>query len=166
MTQPQMTQPEKDQQQANGLGAPQPRSAPVEESAALARGLVRALVVQGLREVIYCPGSRDAPFAYALDAAEQAGWISVQVCLDERDAAFRALGLAKAAAALDEPRPVAVITTSGTAVANLHPALLEADAAGIALLAITADRPHEMWRTGANQTTEQLGLLCSRWISH
>lgn len=161
MTQPQMTQPEKDQQQANGLGAPQPRSAPVEESAALARGLVRALVVQGLREVIYCPGSRDAPFAYALDAAEQAGWISVQVCLDERDAAFRALGLAKAAAALDEPRPVAVITTSGTAVANLHPALLEADAAGIALLAITADRPHEMWRTGANQTTEQLGLFGS-----
>lgn len=129
------------------------------ESAGLARALIAALVSHGVHEVIYCPGSRDAPFAYALDAAERAGWLHVSVRLDERDAAFMALGIAKATADSGTPSPVAVITTSGTAVANLHPAVLEADAAGIALVSISADRPHEMWHTGANQTTQQLGIF-------
>lgn len=140
------------------MGQAVPGGPPV-RSAALARALVTALVAHGLRDVVYCPGSRDAPFAYALDAAQHAGWLRVAVRLDERAAGFQALGLAKAAAAQGTARPVAVVTTSGTAVANLHPAVLEADAAGVALVVVSADRPHEMWRTGANQTTEQLGIF-------
>ncbi|MGO2660996.1 MAG: 2-succinyl-5-enolpyruvyl-6-hydroxy-3-cyclohexene-1-carboxylic-acid synthase [Propionibacterium freudenreichii] len=143
---------------AAAVGQAVPGGPPV-RTAALARALVTALVAHGLRDVVYCPGSRDAPFAYALDAAQHAGWLRVAVRLDERAAGFQALGLAKAAAAQGTARPVAVVTTSGTAVANLHPAVLEADAAGVALVVVSADRPHEMWRTGANQTTEQLGIL-------
>lgn len=129
------------------------------QSALLARRLIRALVAEGVGDVVYSPGSRDAPFGYALDAAERAGWLRVHVRLDERAAGFMALGIAKGAALVGRPRPVAVMTTSGTAVANLHPALCEADAAGVPLVACSADRPHEMWGTGANQTTRQLGLF-------
>ncbi|MFT8395522.1 2-succinyl-5-enolpyruvyl-6-hydroxy-3-cyclohexene-1-carboxylic-acid synthase [Propionibacterium sp.] len=128
-------------------------------SALVARRLVSSLVSAGVREFVYSPGSRDAPLGYALHAAEQAGWCTVHVRLDERDAGFLALGIAKGAAVAGEPRPVVMITTSGTAVANLHPAMCEADAAGVPLVACTADRPHELWGTGANQTTTQLGLF-------
>lgn len=128
-------------------------------SALLARGLIRAFVAGGVDDVVYCPGSRDAPFGYALDAAERVGSLRVHVRLDERAAGFMALGIAKASSLVGRPRPVVVITTSGTAVANLHPALCEADAAGVPVVACSADRPHEMWGTGANQTTHQLGLF-------
>nr|BFF19095.1 hypothetical protein GCM10025730_26160 [Promicromonospora thailandica] len=77
--------------------------------------------------------------------------------IDERDAAFLALGLAKAS----EGAPVAVVTTSGTAVANLHPAVLEASHTGLPLLLLTADRPHELRGTGASQTTDQVGIFGS-----
>jgi len=129
------------------------------ESTRLARRMVTALAAGGVRHVVYCPGSRDAPFAYALDAAERAGWLRVRVHLDERDAAFVALGIAKAARLAGRAEPVAVVTTSGTAATNLHPAVAEADASGTPLVAVTADRPHEMWGTGANQVTRQSGLF-------
>ncbi|WP_101394990.1 2-succinyl-5-enolpyruvyl-6-hydroxy-3-cyclohexene-1-carboxylic-acid synthase [Phycicoccus duodecadis] len=129
-------------------------------STALASVLVDELVRGGVREVVLAPGSRSAPFAYALLAAEAAGRVRLHVRVDERSAGFLALGLAKATGA-----PVAVVTTSGTAVANLHPAVLEAHHAGVPLVVLSADRPHELRGTGANQTTQQPGLFAGavRW---
>ncbi|WP_225752930.1 2-succinyl-5-enolpyruvyl-6-hydroxy-3-cyclohexene-1-carboxylic-acid synthase [Actinotalea sp. Marseille-Q4924] len=132
-----------------------------------ARVLLQALAALGLREVVLAPGSRSAPLAYAVAEAARrddrrdpgAPALDVHVRIDERDAGFLALGLARGAALTGRPRPVAVVTTSGTAVANLHPAVLEAHHAGLPLLLLTADRPHELRGTGANQTTEQVGLL-------
>ncbi|UNX54425.1 2-succinyl-5-enolpyruvyl-6-hydroxy-3-cyclohexene-1-carboxylic-acid synthase [Georgenia sp. TF02-10] len=142
---------------------------PPEPSTATARGLVTALVRRGVTDVVLAPGSRSAPLAYALHAAERAGWLRLHVRIDERVAGFVALGLARAGTvgpgpggqARDdaEPRPVVVVTTSGTAVANLHPAVLEAAHAHLPLVVISADRPHEMRGTGANQTTEQPGIF-------
>ncbi|MCB7138178.1 2-succinyl-5-enolpyruvyl-6-hydroxy-3-cyclohexene-1-carboxylic-acid synthase [Cellulosimicrobium marinum] len=130
-----------------------------------ARALVAALVAAGVRDVVLAPGSRSAPLAYAVAAAADAGLLALHVRVDERSAAFCALGLSRGAAPLDGPggtrlpRPVAVVTTSGTAVANLHPAVLEAHHAGVPLVLLTADRPHELRGTGANQTTDQVGLF-------
>lgn len=128
-----------------------------------ARVLLQSLAALGVREVVLAPGSRSAPLAYA--AAEAAAGvpgaprIDLHVRVDERSAGFLALGLARGARLSGDPRPVAVVTTSGTAVANLHPAVLEAHHSGVPLLLLTADRPHELRGTGANQTTEQVGLL-------
>nr|MCW2727274.1 2-succinyl-5-enolpyruvyl-6-hydroxy-3-cyclohexene-carboxylate synthase [Aeromicrobium sp.] len=116
--------------------------------------VVRELVAGGVREAVLAPGSRSGPLALALVAADEQGLIRLHVRVDEREAAFLALGLAKASRA-----PVPVVTTSGTAVANLHPAMLEALHAGIPLIAITADRPGRLRGTGANQTTEQRGVF-------
>nr|WP_273653849.1 2-succinyl-5-enolpyruvyl-6-hydroxy-3-cyclohexene-1-carboxylic-acid synthase [Cellulomonas fimi] len=134
-----------------------------------ARVLVQALATLGVRDVVLAPGSRSAPLAYALaDAARPDGErpagapaVRLHVRVDERSAGFLALGLARAAAHDEHggPRPVAVVTTSGTAVANLHPAVLEAHHAGVPLLLLTADRPHELRGTGANQTTVQPGIF-------
>jgi 2-succinyl-5-enolpyruvyl-6-hydroxy-3-cyclohexene-1-carboxylate synthase len=125
----------------------------VNPSTALGTVLVDELVRGGVRHVVLCPGSRSAPLAFALHAADQAGRLTLHVRVDERGAAFLALGLAKASG------PVAVVTTSGTAVANLHPALLEASHGGVPVLAVTADRPPELRGTGANQTTDQVGIF-------
>ncbi|GAA1632346.1 2-succinyl-5-enolpyruvyl-6-hydroxy-3-cyclohexene- 1-carboxylic-acid synthase [Georgenia ruanii] len=144
--------------------------ADVEPATATARQLVTALVAHGVRHVILAPGSRSAPLAYALLAAEEAGWLRLHVRVDERVAGFVALGLARAGAASPDaepseaptpPAPVAVVTTSGTAVANLHPAVLEAAHSGLPLVVVSADRPHEMRGTGANQTTDQVGIFGS-----
>ena len=124
-----------------------------------ARSLVAALLAEGVREVVLCPGSRSAPLADALADAADAGALTLRVVLDERSAGFIALGAARAHALTGHSRCAAVVTTSGTAVANLHPAVSEADAAGIPLLVISADRPHELVGTGASQTTEQIGLF-------
>lgn len=142
---------------------------PAQEAPAVhaARILLQALAAQGLREVVLAPGSRSAPLAYAVAETARrdtgrdpaAPRLAVHVRIDERDAGFLALGLARGAALAGQARPVAVVTTSGTAVANLHPAVLEAHHAGLPLLLLTADRPHELRGTGANQTTEQVGLL-------
>ena len=123
-------------------------------STALATVVVDELVRHGVREAVLCPGSRSAPFAYALQDADRAGRLRLHVRVDERSAAFLALGLAKLTR-----RPVAVFTTSGTAVANLHPAVLEASHAAVPLIIISADRPSELQRTGANQTTDQAHLF-------
>jgi len=141
---------------------------------AAARVVVQALAALGVRDVVLAPGSRSAPLAYAVaDAARPdderpagAPALRLHVRVDERDAAFLALGLAKASAHTGDrgpgpARPVAVVTTSGTAVANLHPAVLEAHHAGLPLVLLTADRPHELRGTGANQTTEQAQLFAS-----
>lgn len=134
-------------------------------SALTARALVRALAAQGVRDVVLCPGSRSAPLAYALLAADDAGLLRLHVRVDERAAGFLALGLARAGE--DADRPVAVVTTSGTAAANLHPAVLEAAHAGRPLVVVTADRPHEMRGVGANQTAHQVGLFggAVRWAA-
>src|SRR4051812_39656107 len=129
---------------------------------AFARVLVDELVRGGVTDAVMAPGSRSAPVALALAAAERAGRLRLHVRIDERTAAFLALGLAKAAG-----RPVPVLTTSGTAAAHLHAAVLEADASGVPLLALTADRPPELRATGANQTIEQAGLYggAVRWAA-
>jgi 2-succinyl-5-enolpyruvyl-6-hydroxy-3-cyclohexene-1-carboxylate synthase len=140
------------------------RGAPAPQAARL---LVQELAAHGVRDVVLAPGSRSAPLAYALaeaalpDADRPAGApaLRLHVRVDERSAGFLALGLARAATVDGEPRPVAVVTTSGTAVANLHPAVLEAHHAGVPLLLLTADRPHELRGTGANQTTVQPGIF-------
>lgn len=119
-------------------------------STALARVLVDELARCGLTEAVVAPGSRSTPLALALVAH---GGIRVHVRVDERSASFLALGLARASRA-----PVAVVCTSGTAAANFHPAVMEADESGVPLLVLTADRPPELRGTGANQTTDQIGL--------
>ncbi|SHI51524.1 2-succinyl-5-enolpyruvyl-6-hydroxy-3-cyclohexene-1-carboxylate synthase [Actinomyces denticolens] len=124
-----------------------------------AAAIVEALVAAGVRWAVLSPGSRSAPMAYALAEAETAGLLNLLVVLDERSAGFTALGMSRAALLEGRRVPAAVVTTSGTAVANLHPALAEADAAGIPLLVISTDRPHELVGTGANQTTEQSGVF-------
>jgi len=132
-------------------------------STALATVIVTALADLGVDQVVLCPGSRSAPLAYALVAAAGEHRIRLHVRIDERAAGFLALGLAKGAPGT----PAAVITTSGTAVANLHPAVLEAALAGVPLLVISADRPHELRGAGASQTTDQVRLFGSalRWFA-
>lgn len=126
-----------------------------------AAAIVEALVAAGVSWVVLSPGSRSAPMAYALAEAEDAGLLGLRVVLDERSAGFTALGMSRAALLGGQRAPAAVVTTSGTAVANLHPALAEADAAGIPLLVVSTDRPHELVGTGANQTTEQAGIFAT-----
>lgn len=136
-----------------------PSGDPQPAALAAARAVLDSLIGMGVRHVILAPGSRSAPFVPVLAAAEAEGLIRVRVVLDERSAGFIAVGLARAEMRRRGPRPAAVITTSGTAVANLHPAVVEADAAGVPLLLVTADRPHELVGTGASQTTEQTRLF-------
>ena len=136
-----------------------PDGEPAPAALLTAQTVLAALVDAGVRHVVLSLGSRSAPFVPVLADAEAAGLIDVRVVLDERSAGFVALGMARAGMRRRCAAPAAVITTSGTAVANLHPAVLEADAAGIPLLLITADRPHELVGTGANQTTEQTRMF-------
>lgn len=128
--------------------------ADVHPSTELARDIVDGLVVAGMRHVVLAPGSRSAPLAYELLAAERRGLLTLHVRVDERAAAFLALGLGKVSR-----RPAAVVTTSGTAVANLHPAVLEAHHGLVPLVVISADRPAELRGIGANQTTVQPGIF-------
>lgn len=125
-------------------------------STAQATVIVDELVRNGVRHVVVCPGSRNAALAMALHQAADAGRLTMHVRIDERSAGFLALGLAKAGG-----RPVAVACTSGTAAANLHPAVLEAYHSGVGILVLTADRPPELHGTGANQTIDQRGLFGS-----
>lgn len=122
-------------------------------STTLATVVVDELVRGGVREAVLSPGSRNAPLSLALHAADAASRLRLHVRIDERTAGFLALGLAKVSGV-----PVPVATTSGTAAANLHPAVLEAAHSGVPLLVLTADRPDELRGTGANQTIDQVGL--------
>lgn len=119
----------------------------------LARHLVRLLVGQGVTEVVLAPGSRNAPLAFAVHDAGERGELRLHTRVDERTAGFLAVGLTKVGAR------AAVMCTSGTAVANLHPAVLEAAHAGLPLVVVTADRPASLRGTGASQTTDQLRIF-------
>jgi 2-succinyl-5-enolpyruvyl-6-hydroxy-3-cyclohexene-1-carboxylate synthase len=121
-----------------------------------ARALIAELISWGVRDVVLAPGSRSAPLAYEVFEADRTGQLRLHVRIDERTGAFLALGLAKAS-----DRVVPVITTSGTAAANLHPAVMEAVHSHLPLMVITADRPRSMINTGANQTTQQDQLFGS-----
>jgi 2-succinyl-5-enolpyruvyl-6-hydroxy-3-cyclohexene-1-carboxylate synthase len=122
----------------------------VNPSTLLARLTVEALRVGGIRHVLLCPGSRSAPLAYALGASDA---VDLRVRHDERVAAFTAMGAAGA-----------VVTTSGTAAANLHPAVLEAHSGRRPLVVVTADRPKELRGTWVNQTTELQAELYGRAV--
>ncbi|WP_231708695.1 MULTISPECIES: 2-succinyl-5-enolpyruvyl-6-hydroxy-3-cyclohexene-1-carboxylic-acid synthase [unclassified Arthrobacter] len=119
-----------------------------------ARSAVAALAAAGVHDVVIAPGSRSAPLAYALAEAQLQGRMHVHVRIDERVAGFTALGLARGGR-----RPAAVVTTSGTAVGELVPAVMEAHHAGVPLVVLSADRPAELHGTGANQTTVQPGIF-------
>lgn len=123
------------------------------DSTRLARSVWASLIAAGVREVVVAPGSRNAPLSFAAHDAASAGLVRLHTRIDERSAGFLALGLTKVGSR------AAVLCTSGTAVANLHPAALEAAHAGVDVVFVTADRPARLRGTSANQTTDQVGIL-------
>lgn len=122
-------------------------------SAGLGLALAEGLASAGITQVVVCPGSRSTPVALALARLAGEGRVRLHTRTDERAGGFLALGLAKAGGA------AAVLVTSGTAVGNLMPAVMEARASGVMLVVITADRPATLVGTGANQTTHQVGIF-------
>ncbi len=128
-------------------------AAPATDAAA---ALLAGLVSRGVRHVVVSPGSRSQALALVAADLERAGLIELHVRIDERVAGFTALGIGR-----ETGIPAAVVCTSGTAVANLVPAVLEAHHAGVPLVLLTADRPPELRGVGANQTTRQPGLFRS-----
>ena len=137
-------------------------SGPAQENPAtlLARAVVASLVEAGVKRVVISPGSRNAPLTYALADAAQAGYLQLRVVVDERSAAFVALGASRSDWLHEGlARPAVAVMTSGSAVANAHPAVVEADAAGVPLIILSADRPHALVNTGASQTTVQTGIF-------
>src|SRR4051795_6696333 len=121
--------------------------------------MAEELARSGVRRAVISPGSRSTPLAVAL--LREPG-IDVTVILDERSAGFFALGTALATGI-----SAAVLCTSGSAAANLHPAVVEADEAGVPMIVLTADRPPELRDVGAGQTIDQLKLYgdAVRWFS-
>lgn len=124
------------------------------QAAAYADRLVAALAAAGVADVVVSPGSRSQAIALAAARAARAGELELHVRIDERSAAFLALGLAR-----ESGSPAAIVVTSGTAVANLHPAMLEAHHSDVPLIAISADRPVELQGIRANQTARQPGIF-------
>jgi len=123
-------------------------------STALARVVVDELACQGVEVMVIAPGSRSGALAIA---AAQHPDIETRVVIDERSAAFHALGVARASRV-----PAAVLSTSGTAPANFFPAIVEADMSFVPLVVISADRPAEMQGVGANQTVDQVEMFGTR----
>ena len=121
-----------------------------------AAALLDEFVRLGVRDVVLSPGSRSQALALVAADRERAGALRLRVRIDERVAGFLALGLA-----VETATPVVIITTSGTAVANLHPAVLEAHHSGVPLIVVSADRPAELRGIGSNQTTTQPGIFAS-----
>ncbi len=116
--------------------------------------LLAALAQAGAQRIFLAPGARSQSLAIAAGQLAEAEAVELVVRLDERGVGFAALG-----AALASGEPSVVITTSGTAVANLHPAVLEAHHSGVPMILLTADRPEELRGVGANQTTHQVGIF-------
>ncbi|WAC56743.1 2-succinyl-5-enolpyruvyl-6-hydroxy-3-cyclohexene-1-carboxylic-acid synthase [Gordonia sp. SL306] len=119
-----------------------------------ARVIVDEMIRGGVTEAVLCPGSRNAPLAFALHAADAAGRLRLHVRIDERSAGYLALGLA-----VSSRQPVPIVMTSGTAVANMSPAVFEANYARVPLVVVSANRPYELLGSGANQTVEQFGIF-------
>lgn len=119
-----------------------------------ARHVLSALISAGIRDLVISPGSRSAPLAYAAAEAEAAGILDIHVRIDERSAAFMALGLAQSTM-----RPVALAATSGSAIGQMLPAVMEANHTATPLLVLSADRPYELHGTGASQSTRQKTLF-------
>src|SRR4051812_46252224 len=117
---------------------------------AWSRKILESLYANGVRDVVFCAGARNSPLVMGL---EKAKGLQTYSYFEERSAGFFALGLARRT-----NRPVAVVTTSGTAAANLLPAVIEAFHVGVPLIAVTADRPKRLRGTGAPQAIDQLGL--------
>jgi 2-succinyl-5-enolpyruvyl-6-hydroxy-3-cyclohexene-1-carboxylate synthase len=122
-------------------------------STQLARSVVARLIEAGVTEIVIAPGSRNAPLSFAAYDAAAAGLVRLHTRIDERTAGFLGLGLSR------NGRRAAVMCTSGTGVANLHPAVLEAAHSGVDLVVVTADRPARLRGTSANQTTDQVGIF-------
>lgn len=142
------------------LAAPEIRATVESQATLLARAVVASLVEAGVKRVVISPGSRNAPLTYALADAAQAGYLQLRVVVDERSAAFVALGASRSDWLHEGlARPAVAVMTSGSAVANAHPAVVEADAAGVPLIILSADRPHALVNTGASQTTVQTGIF-------
>ena len=119
-----------------------------------AANLLAQLVANGVDHIFLAPGARSQALAIAAGQLAEQGHVQLHIRLDERSLGFNALGVG-----LVSGFPSVVITTSGTAVANLHPAVLEANHAGVPMILLTADRPAELRGVGANQTTNQVGLF-------
>ena len=113
-----------------------------------------SLIRAGMRHVVVSPGSRSAPLAYAIAAAAEAGALIAHVRVDERSAAFTALGIAKASG-----QPVGLVCTSGTALGEYVPAVMEAYHTGVPLAVLSADRPEHLRGSGVNQTTRQASFF-------
>lgn len=130
----------------------------LDANAGFARAVVDEWARNGVAHACLAPGSRSTPLAIALAAEPR---VRVHVFLDERSASFAALGIGRAAR-----RPAVVLCTSGTAAANLHPAVLEAHHGRVPLIAATADRPAELRAVGAGQTIDQTKLYgdAVRWF--
>ncbi|MFJ6678577.1 2-succinyl-5-enolpyruvyl-6-hydroxy-3-cyclohexene-1-carboxylic-acid synthase [Microbacterium sp. NPDC091382] len=128
-----------------------PGRAPATDAAA---ALLTRLVERGLRHIVVSPGSRSQALALVAAELEARGLVRLHVRIDERVAGFTALGIGR-----EDRMPAAVVCTSGTAVANLLPAVLEAHHSGVPLLLLTADRPPELRGIGANQATRQPGMF-------
>ena len=128
-------------------------------SQSFAAELLATLVASGARHLYLAPGARSQSLAIAADQLAQAKLADLTIRLDERSMGFVALGRAMATGA-----PSVVITTSGTAVANLHPAVLEAHHSGVPMILLTADRPARLRGKGANQTTNQVGIFADAVI--
>jgi 2-succinyl-5-enolpyruvyl-6-hydroxy-3-cyclohexene-1-carboxylate synthase len=126
----------------------------VNPSTAQATVMVDEFLRCGVTDAVLAPGSRSTPLAMALAAAEERGEITLHVRLDERSAGYLAVGIAKVTGV-----PPIIVTTSGTAAVNLHPALVEAEQSSIPLIAVTADRPPQLRGVGANQTIRQAGVF-------
>ena len=132
---------------AHGGAAPGPATA-------FAAALLIEFARLGVRDVVVSPGSRSQALALVAAALGRSGQVRLRVRIDERSAGFLALGIAR-----ESGEPVVVVTTSGTAVANLHPAVLEAHHSGVPLIVLTADRPEELHGIGSNQTTTHVGMF-------
>lgn len=132
---------------------------PTNANTALASAFAEELARGGLRLAVISPGSRSTPLAVALWRQSE---IEVSVIVDERSAGFFALGAAQASG-----EPVALLCTSGTALVNYHPAVVEADESGVPLLVLSADRPPELRGIGAGQTIDQIKSFGAsvRWFS-
>jgi len=120
----------------------------------LARAIVQSCLDSGVENVVIAPGSRNAPLSWAFAQAEKVGLVNIQVRIDERDAGFLALGIAKATR-----KPVPVVVTSGSAVANLMPAIVEAFHSAVPVIVLSADRPESVRGKSAPQTINQFGMF-------